>query len=171
LDVEVILLDLAEDPGNPAPVRGTDTTAAGAGRVRDLTPGQRLKAMSMGWSGDLGHFYAATNERDAHYFDLYRYDASTYARSLVFTNTAGYMPGAVSRDGPWLALTKVRNNADNDLFLWDATMPAKEPVKITPHQGDAEHAPESFSPDSNTLYFGSNQDSEFQKIYAYDLPR
>jgi dipeptidyl aminopeptidase/acylaminoacyl peptidase len=139
------------------------------GKVRDLTPGQKLKAMFVGWSGDLGHFYAATNERDSHYFDLYRYDTGTYERSLVFKNTAGYMPGAVSRDGRWLALTKIRNNADNDLFLWDATMPAKEPVKITPHQGDVEHAIETFSPDSSTLYFGSNQDSEFQKIYAYNL--
>jgi dipeptidyl aminopeptidase/acylaminoacyl peptidase len=144
-------------------VRETD------GKVRDLTPGQKLKAMFLGWSGDLGHFYASTNERDPHFFDLYRYDAATYERSLVFKNTAGYMPGAVSRDGRWLALVKVRTNADNDLFLWDAETPAKEPVRITPHRGDVEHAIETFSPDSSTLYFGSNQDGEFQKVYGYDL--
>ena len=51
-------------------VRETD------GKARDLTPGQKLKAMFVGWSGDLGTFYAATNERDSRYFDLYRYDAS-----------------------------------------------------------------------------------------------
>ena len=144
-------------------VRETD------GKVRDLTPGEKLKTMFLGWSGDLGHFYAATNERDPHFFDLYRYDAGTYERSLVFKNTAGYMPGAVSRDGRWLALVKVRTNADNDLFLWDAETPAKEPVRITPHRGDVQHAIETFSPDSSTLYFGSNQDGEFQKVYAYDL--
>ena len=139
------------------------------GKARDLTPGQKVKAMFMGWSGDLSHFYAATNERDPQYFDLYRYHAGNYERTLVFKNTAGYMPEAVSRNGRWLALVKAHTNADNDLFLWDAETPAKEPVKITPHQGDVEYAIETFSPDSGTLYFGSNQDSEFQKIYAYDL--
>src|SRR5207302_3617168 len=45
----------------------------------------------------------------------------------------------------------------------------KEPVKITPHDGDVEHEVQTFSPDSATLYFASNQDSEFQKVHAYDL--
>lgn len=144
-------------------VRETD------GKVRDLTPGQKLKAFFLGWSGDLDSFYVATNERDARYFDLYRYHAGNYERTLLFKNTTGYTPGAISRDGRWLALMKVRNNADNDIFVWDAEKPAQEPVKITPHQGDIEHRVETFSPDSSTLYFGSNQDSEFQKAYAYDL--
>lgn len=139
------------------------------GKVRDLTPGQKLKAMFLGWSGDLGSFYAATNERDAQYFDLYRYDAGNYERTLVFKNTEGYTPGVVSRDGHWLALVKVRNNADNDIFLWDVRTPAKEPIKITAHSGDVEHEVQTFSPDSATLYFASNQDSEFQRVYAHDL--
>jgi len=139
------------------------------GKVRDLTPGQKLKAMFVGWSGDLGTFYAATNERDSRYFDLYRYDAGNYERALVFKNTDGYTPGVISRDGRWLALVKVRTNADNDIFLWDAQTPAMEPVKITPHDGDVEYEVQTFSPDSATLYFASNQDSEFQKVYAHDL--
>jgi dipeptidyl aminopeptidase/acylaminoacyl peptidase len=139
------------------------------GKDRDLTPGQKLKAMFLGWSGDLTHFYAGTNERDPQYFDLYRYDASNYERTLVFKNTTGYALGMISRDGRWVALLKIRNNADNDVFLWDALQAAKEPVKITQHQGDVDHSPQTFSPDSATLYFGSNQDSEFQKVYAYDL--
>ena len=116
------------------------------GKARDLTPGRKVKAMFMGWSGDLSHFYAATNERDPQYFDLYRYHAGNYERTLVFKNTAGYMPEAVSRNGRWLALVKAHTNADNDLFLWDAETPAKEPVKITPHQRDVEYAIETFSP-------------------------
>src|SRR5262249_51198963 len=126
------------------------------GKVRDLTPGAKVKAMFVAWSGDLGSFYAATNERDPLYFDLYRHDAANYERTLVFKNTAGYTPGVVSRDGRWLALTKIRNNADNDIYLWDAQTPEKEPVKITPHEGDIEFGVQTFSPDSSTLYFASN---------------
>src|SRR5205814_9554709 len=103
------------------------------------------------------------------YFDLYRSDAGNYELTLVFKNTAGYTLGVVSRDGRWLALVKIRNNADNDIFLWDTQTPAKEPVKITPHGGDVEHSVETFSPDSAMLYFASNQDSEINKVYADDL--
>jgi len=49
-------------------------------------------------------FYVTTNERDARFFDLYRYDAKTYARTLAFKNEAGWEVADISRDGRWLAL-------------------------------------------------------------------
>ena len=45
-------------------VRETD------GSIRDLTPGERLKAMFRGWSGDRESFWVLANERDSRYFDL-----------------------------------------------------------------------------------------------------
>src|SRR5262249_53672804 len=60
------------------------------GKVRDLTPGKSLKAMFAGWSDDLKHFQALTNERDPKFFDCYRYDAGTYERTLLFKNTGGF---------------------------------------------------------------------------------
>src|SRR5262245_36010198 len=43
------------------------------GDVVDLTPGEKLKASFLGWSGDGKTFFALTNERDPKFFDLYRY--------------------------------------------------------------------------------------------------
>lgn len=139
------------------------------GQVRDLTPGKNLKAMFAGWSDDLKHFYVQSNERDPKFFDVYRYDAGSYERQLLFKNTGGFGQTMVSRDGRHIVLLKTRTNADNDLYLWDATQPDAEPVKITPHEGDVAHFIESFSPDSKTLYYGSNQDSEFNRVWSYAL--
>jgi len=44
------------------------------GSVRDLTPGEKLKASFDGFSHDGKTFYVSTNERDPKFFDLYEYD-------------------------------------------------------------------------------------------------
>lgn len=139
------------------------------GTARDLTPGKGVKASFAGWTGDRKHFYVQTNERDKKFFDLYRYDADSYERSLFFKNAGGYGQMLPSRDGHWVALLKVRNNADNDLFLWDAGEPDQEPRCLTPHEGDVEHSIETFTPDSAQLYFASNQGGEFRQVWSYDL--
>jgi len=144
-------------------VRETD------GKVRDLTPGSNLKAMFAGWSGDLKSFYVLTNERDRGFFDCYRYDATTYERTLFFKNTGGFGSVDVSRDGQHVALLKTKSNTDNDIYLWSAAQPEKEPWKITPHEGEVEHGVQAFSPDSKLLYYGSNADSEFNRVWSYDL--
>jgi len=66
------------------------------GKERDLTPGEKLKATFDGWTGDRTGFWVETNERDPKYFDLYRYDAKSYDRTLVYKNDAGYSIGAIS---------------------------------------------------------------------------
>lgn len=139
------------------------------GTLRDLTPGKGLKASFEAWAGDLAHFYVTTNERDKSYFDLYRYDVKTYDRTLVFKNTGGFGQVAVSRDGRRVALVKVRNNADNDVFLWNPEHPEKEPAKITAHAGEVEHGVHGFGPDSKHLYYSSNEGGEFARVWAYDL--
>src|SRR5215831_563418 len=71
------------------------------GKEKDLTPG-KLKATFVQWTHDLGGFYAQTNERNPKFFDLYRYDARSYERRLVYQNDEGYQLAAVSPDEKWL---------------------------------------------------------------------
>ena len=66
----------------------------------------------LGWSADGSAFYALTNERDPKFFDLYRYDAKTYARSMLYKNENGITPGEISRDERWIALDKSNTTAD-----------------------------------------------------------
>ncbi|MDX3775331.1 S9 family peptidase [Chromatiaceae bacterium AAb-1] len=141
-------------------VRETD------GTVRDLTPGDKLKASFAGWRGD-SHFFVNSNERDARFFDLYLYQTSDYQRSLVFENNDGFSLGAISDNGRYLALSKVRNNADNNIYLVDLTSNDKTPLLLTPHEGNISYQIYGFSRDNQQLIFGSNDGSEFVKAYAY----
>ena len=144
-------------------VRETD------GSVRDLTPGDRLRAMFRGWSGDRESFWVLTNERDPRYFDLYRYQVKDYGRELVMENGEGWMPEAVSRNGRWISLGKHHTNADSDIYLWDVQAPAEPPVHVTGHQGDARHYSLAFSPDSTKLYYLTDAHGEFLQAWTYDL--
>jgi len=137
------------------------------GSERDLTPGDKLKARFVGWSGDDTAFYVATNERDPRFFDLYRYDAKTYARSLAFKNEGGWGSLDISRDGRWVALGKTNTTADSDVHLVD--LKSGEIKHITKHQGVARYSAEEFDPASKELLLTTNDGGEFTRVIAYDL--
>lgn len=137
------------------------------GTERDLTPGDKLKAMFLSWSGDKKSFFIATNERDPKYFDIYRYDARTYERKMIFKNENGHEPQLVSRDGRWIAVSKPISTADNDLFLHDVGK--NETKKISEHKGRSEFNAADFDPTSKWLYFLTNDGSEFQRARRYEL--
>ena len=148
-----------------------------AGDSIDLTPGEGLKASFAGWREDDRAFFALTNERDPKHFDLYRYDvplpgARAYPRTLVFENTEGFSVSSVSRDGRWVALGKIRNNADSDVYALELTGDAGSTdgmVHVTPHEGEVSHGALTFTPDSKRLYYSSNEDSEFAHVRSFDL--
>lgn len=142
-------------------VRGLD------GAVRDLTPGAKVKAGFVGWSPSGDVFWLFTNERDAETFDLYAYDAKTYARTLVFQNS-GYDLGDVSPDGATLALSKSRTSADGNLYLVD--LKAKgEPRLITPHAGNIAYEVYGFTPDGKSLVYATDEAGEFTQAWTYAL--
>lgn len=136
-----------------------------AGAEQDLTPGDRLKAIFLGFNHDGTAFYVATNERDDKYFDLYRHDAKTYRRERLYENKEGYDLGPLSPDERWLALSKSRTTSDNNLFLFDREK--KKTIALTPHEGNASHSAEDFAPDSSSLLYLSNEGSEFSRLRQY----
>ncbi len=138
------------------------------GTERDLTPGENLKAGFVGWSADGRTFYLSSNERDRAAFDIYAYDATSYERRLIYTNPGGFFPGEVSRDGRYVVLTKDNSSADSDVYL--ATVgDTAAPRHITPHQGNVAFGAYGFTPDSQTLIYGSNETSEFGQAIAYNI--
>jgi len=137
------------------------------GTERDLTPGDKLKAMFASWSGDKKSFFIETNERDPKYFDVYRYDTATYERKMIFKNEGGYEPELVSSDGRWIAASKPISTADNDLFLHDVVK--NETRKISEHKGRSEFSAGDFDPTSKWLYFRTNDGSEFLRVRRYEL--
>jgi dipeptidyl aminopeptidase/acylaminoacyl peptidase len=137
------------------------------GAERDLTPGTKLKAQFAGWSHDGSAFFISSNERDPKFFDLYRYDARTYDRSLLFENKDGYFPAGVSEDGQWVALTKVNTTNDSDIYIWNAQ--TKATTHISKHTGNANFSPGAFDPASTHLYFVTDAGGEFTALKRYRL--
>lgn len=138
------------------------------GTVTDLTPGDKLKADFLGWSRDGKTFYVMSNGRDAAAFDVIAYDAATYEHRMVFENTGGFSPAALSPDGRWLVLDKALTSANNDLYLADLTQPG-EPKLLTPHEGNIAYAAYDFTPDSKAVLIGTDQNGEFQQAFRHDL--
>lgn len=142
-------------------VRETD------GTLRDLTPGDKVKAGFVGFSDDGQTFWLISNERDASAFDVYAYDATTYERKLVFQNP-GLNVTAVSGDGRLVALIKSHTSANSDIYLADLQA-GGEPYLISEHTGDVAYEVSGFGPNGATLIYTSNQDGEFSQAYAYDI--
>jgi dipeptidyl aminopeptidase/acylaminoacyl peptidase len=137
------------------------------GTERDLTPGSKLKANFVEWSRDDRAFYITTNERDKRFFDLYRLDAATYQRALVYENTNGYTFGDISGDGKWVALDKQDTRANTDIFLYKAD--TKETKHISAHKGEARYDTAEFDVDSRWLYYLSDDGEEFMRVQRYEL--
>ncbi|HEY6049676.1 MAG TPA: S9 family peptidase, partial [Thermoanaerobaculia bacterium] len=137
------------------------------GSERDLTPGEKLRAVFKKWRRAGDAFYVETNERDPRFFDLYRCDAKTYERTLVFRDETGYQTGDISEDGKWIAFSKPSTTADADIYLWNTA--TSEMKNISKHGGVAEYKPEEFDPASKWLYYTSNDGSEFKSLRRYEL--
>jgi dipeptidyl aminopeptidase/acylaminoacyl peptidase len=138
-----------------------------AGEERDLTPGEKLKAAFGKWTRDGAAFYVRTNERDSRYFDVYRYDTKTYARTMFYQDETGYSLGDVSNDGKWIALQKTNTTSDSDIYLWNTG--AKTMTQISKHGGTATYDPQEFDPDSKFLYYLTNDGTEFTSVRRYEL--
>lgn len=137
------------------------------GTEKDLTPGTGLKAQFMGWRADGSAFFVSSNERDSKFFDLYRYDSQTYARTLLYRNEKGFDLGAISRDERWIALNKSNTASDSDIHLFDV---ARQEFKhLTRHEGIISYRAETFDPASQELFFLTNEGSEFKRLRTYDL--
>src|SRR3954468_9080827 len=136
------------------------------GTEKDLTRG-KLKARFLEWKRDLSGFYVTTNERDPKFFDLYRYDAKTLERTLVFQNPGGYEFADITDDGKWVALEKTQTTTDSDIYL--ANVATKELKHITPHKGEVSNQADGFDPSNAALFFRSDDGSEFAYLRKYVL--
>ena len=135
------------------------------GTITDVTPGEKLKAGFEGWSDDGSSFFVTSNERDSSAFDLYRYSAQGYSRSLVFENKGGYAVSSVSRDGQWALLGKTNSNTDSDVFLLEIA--SGDLTHITPHEDEVSYSAAGFSPIGAPLV-ASDAEGEFRALYVYE---
>lgn len=139
-----------------------------SGETKDLTPGDKAKAEFAGWSADRQSFFVVTNERDPQAFDLYRYAAKDYQRTLLFRNEAAWQVSEISPDGKHVALVKPRTSADSDIYLFDLKT-KKAPQLITKHAGNVNHDVFAFTRDSSQLVYATDEQGQYTQAWTYDL--
>jgi dipeptidyl aminopeptidase/acylaminoacyl peptidase len=137
------------------------------GSVRDLTPGDKVKADLLGFSADGSTFWITSNARDPEVFDLYAYDAATYDNRMIFENP-GMFISAVSPDGRWVALGKPLTSANSDVYLADLQS-GGAPVLITEHTGDVANDVYDFTRDSRSLVLATDAHGEWNQAWSRDL--
>ena len=139
------------------------------GKITDITPGDETRAGFVNFTNEGQYFYAMTNERDAKFMDLYRYNAKTYERELVFKNELGFDISEVSKDGRFVSLSKTHTNRDSDTYLLDFSKRIVKPTIISQHADPANYNPMTFSADGSALYYSTDAKGEFSQVWKYDI--
>jgi len=137
------------------------------GTVRDLTPAEKEKASFYGWAFDQKSFFYGSNKRDPKFFDIYEMEIETFTPKMIYQNEAGYELASISRDKKYFAFSKAITTNNSEMYLYDRK--AKEMKHLSPHEGDVQYRPQTFSPDSKNLYYLTDEDSEFTYLKRYDI--
>jgi len=137
--------------------------------VQDLTPEEKAKSVFYGWSFDEKSFFFGSNKRDARFMDIYEMDIETFTPQMVYQNDMGYGLGSISRDKRYFAFVKPITTSNTDMYLYDRQ--TKETKHLSPHEGDISYQPQTFSPDSKSLYYLTDEDSEFTYLKRYDIEK
>ena len=139
-----------------------------SGEVKDLTPGSEEKAQQWGWSRDGKNLLYTSNKRDPRFFDLYKMDTAKWASQLIYKNDKGFDVSAISDNERYLVLTENITTSSNNIFLVDEQTSVTK--KINPDSVETVNQPLKFSLDNNTLYYLTNDGSEFTYVMKYDIP-
>ena len=137
------------------------------GTVRDLTPEEKGKASFYGWAFDQKSFFYGSNKRDPKFFDIYEMDIEIFTPKMIYQNEAGYELASISRDKKYFAFSKAITTNNSEMYLYDRK--TKEMKHLSPHEGDVQYQPQTFSPDSKNLYYLTDEDSEFTYLKRYDI--
>ena len=137
------------------------------GTSRDLTPDAKARAIFYGWSDDEKSFFYGSNKRDPKYTDVYEMDLSSFKSTLIYQNNEGLDVTAISPDKRYFALIKSITTNNNEMYLFDRQ--TKEQKHLSKHEGDATFSPQTFSVDSKSLYYLTNEGSEFDYLRKYDI--
>jgi dipeptidyl aminopeptidase/acylaminoacyl peptidase len=137
------------------------------GTVKDLTPGEKEKAIFYGWNKAKNNLYYASNKRDARFFDVYKMDTSKWAASLIYKNDSNLNVGAIAYNEQYLLLTKSVTTDKNEMYLYDVAK--KELKKISNDAEEATYNPQGFELNDSSFYYLTNEGKEFTYVVKYNI--
>ncbi len=134
-------------------------------KITELTTDEGARAVFYGWSYDKKSFFYGYNNRDQRFMDFYRMNVENFKSTLIYQNDQGHGFGGISNDQKYMALTKVINTNDNDLYIYE--FETKELTKI--NEVLASNSAQDFSVDGKYLYFTTDEGSEFSYLVKYNI--
>jgi len=137
------------------------------GRETVLTPADEVQSSFHRWSSDEQSFYVSTNELDKSVFDLYRIDATTFDRELIYKASEKYYFCTMSRDEKYVLFIKSGRKTDSDIYLYDVGR--REMKCLTTHEGDVLNCSPVFDRNGRSIYYITNDQSEFRYVQRLDL--
>jgi dipeptidyl aminopeptidase/acylaminoacyl peptidase len=142
-------------------------------RERELiAPGEAFRVFG-GWSHDGRRIAFASTERNGTDFDIYVMDVPTdmqaplTAARRVHQGTGGLYVVSWRPDGKALLLSKVRGEADNDIYQLDLASGRLDAI-FRPEDG-ASYVSFAWTPDSKGFYVVTNQDRDLAALAHYEL--
>ncbi len=137
------------------------------GTTKELTPGENARAQFYGWAHDQQSFFFGWNKRNPKFMDVYEMGIVTMTPKLIYQNDQGYDYAVSSNDKRYIAFSKSITTNNSEMYLYDRN--GKKMKHLTPHDGDVQFSPEAFSVDSKSLYFLTDEGSEFMFLKRYDI--
>jgi dipeptidyl aminopeptidase/acylaminoacyl peptidase len=138
-----------------------------AGTIKDLTPGEKEKAQFVNWTRPGNAFYYSSNVRDPKFFDLYKIDTTAWKPTMIYKNENGFDFAAISDDENFLVQVQNITTSANNMFLVDRS--TKKITKISSDTVEGVYYPMQFSKDNKSVYYLTDEGSEFQYLARYDL--
>jgi dipeptidyl aminopeptidase/acylaminoacyl peptidase len=132
-----------------------------------LTPAEEVQAYFHRWSLDQQYFYVSTNERDPSLFDLYKFDARTFERRMIYRATENYYFSGFSADEKYVLFLKSGSKTDADIFLYD--IKNTEMKCLTAHEKDVLNCAPVFDREAKAIYYVTNRGSNFRYLQRLDL--
>lgn len=140
-------------------IRNTD------GTVQSLTGVEGSRATFYGWAHDGESFYVGWNQRDNRFMDVYEVPVATLEPQMLFEMQSGENFGGISPNERYMAIVVPITTSDTDLFIHDFETDSR--TKVNTMQGG--FSPTDFSVDNQYLYYTTDADGEFSKLYRYDI--
>jgi len=137
------------------------------GSTKDLTPGEKSRSLFYGWSHDEKSFFYGSNKRNPKFIDVYEMEIVSFASKMIYQNDEGIDLQSISDDKRYFALTKTITTNNNEMYLYDNQ--TKKLAHLTKHEGDVSYSPATFAADSKSLYYLTDEGSEFTYLKRYDM--
>jgi dipeptidyl aminopeptidase/acylaminoacyl peptidase len=149
------------------------TNAAGdAPKDLNASDPKGSRADFLQWAEDGKTFLYLSSRRDPKYLDLYEYNVKTGKSELLWKSADKLALAIASRDGKRFIVLETLSDVDRNLYLVERAKKGEPKITLlTKHEGEIAYDAADFWKDGKTLYYTSDEKSDFTALYAMDVDK